>query len=186
MPDPAIDVRIAGGAKFRELSKQLKGPAGKELRASLNKGIRAAAKPAVDDLKAAVMAIDSKVTGKSGASSGEVARAQHAGSGKVQRKRSHGLRATIARSIQVKITASGPRAGVRIRIDGSKLPEDQQKLPKALDSAKGWRHPVFGNKNVWVTQKGKPWWAVTINKHEDEMRSRILAAMKETADKLKG
>lgn len=183
MADPPIDVKIQLGKGFADLNKKLKG-AEKSLRTELNKAIRDSTKPAVADLKAAVMAIDSKVTGKSGVGSGEVSRAIHAGSGKIQRKRSHGLRATIARSIQTKITTSGSRTGVRIRIDGTKLPADQQKLPKALDSANGWRHPVFGNKSVWVTQKGQPWWAVTVNKHRDDIRAKIRAAIDSTVSKL--
>lgn len=185
MASSGIDLRITGGESFAALSKRLKGPAQKTLRLEMNKAIREAAKPMVADLKAAVMAVDSKVDGKAGLGSAEVARAMHAGSRKVEAKKSHGLRATIARSIQLKITASGPRTGVRIRVDGTKLPEDERKLPMDLDNPKGWRHPVFGNRDKWVTQHGRPWWDVTILKHKETVRSRILDAMKSTADKIK-
>jgi hypothetical protein len=166
--------------QFTELSKRLKSSS-KELRKELNKEIRAAAKPAVDDVKAAVLAINSKVSGASGLNSGETARAVHAGSGKIQRSRSHGLRATIARAVQLKITTNG----VRIVVDSSKLPEGQKNLAKALDNPKGWRHPTFGHE-PWVTQTGDHYFEPNIEKRKDDIRSRITAAMHTIAEKVRG
>jgi hypothetical protein len=40
------------------------------------------------------------------------------------------------------------------------MPEsDEAIIPRGLDRAAGWRHPVFGNMNVWVTQTAsRPGW----------------------------
>jgi hypothetical protein len=169
--------------------------ANKEIRTELNKAIRLTAVPIVAELKAAVMSIDSHVTGNGtsgpgrdssgrfistrrliSSGGGEAARAQHAGSGKSQANRNHGLRATIARAIQVKITYAGNRVGVRLRVDGTKLAPDQRTLPMALDKPK-FRHPVFGQ-DVWVDQTGKArWWQDTVYKHAPEIRAEMIAAM---------
>jgi hypothetical protein len=177
-----VDIRIVESRQFAEMAAKLKG-ADRQLRLGLNKAIRTAAVPVVVHLKTEVMSITSKVDGKSGSSSGETARAQHAGSRKIQAGRSHGLRATIARAIQVKVTSVGPRASVRIRVDASQLPADEKTLPRALDSAKGWRHPVFGH-DAWVHQTGKPWWHRTILEHEAQFREAITKAMREVVAKL--
>jgi hypothetical protein len=182
--DGGIDIKVSSQA-FTDLAAKLKGPASKTLRANLQKQIRLATAPVLADLKQAAMDISTKADSPTRTSlgSGNTARAMHAGSRKIQSKRDHGLRATIARAIQLKITLNGPRTGVRLRVDTTQLPAEQGKLPGYLDSGQGWRHPIFGT-DVWVTQKGKPWWGVTIDKHVDEIRQRISAAVKDTTDQL--
>jgi hypothetical protein len=205
--DSPIELKFTIGKDFAELSKRLR-TADKTLRKELNKQIRDATKPVVADLKSAVMAIDSRVDNsgvgktrvggggalaraakafdatKASRSVGEARAKGLAKSVEDTRAGRHGLRATIARAIQTKITTSGFRTGVRIRVDGTKLPEDQRTLPQALDAEGGWRHPVFGNREVWVDQFGKPWFASTIRKHAAAVRAKVAQAVKDTAEKL--
>jgi len=56
-------------------------------------------------------------------------------------------------------------AGVRVqrRTDGATITtqmpeEDEAVIPLGLDTRKGWRHPVFGNREKWVRQHGKYSW----------------------------
>lgn len=203
MPEPAIDVRIAGGQQFKELAKKLGDPVRRDLRLELQKEIRAAAAPVISELQQAVTAIDSKAEGHG---SGARARAEHAfGKSKggragasvedITKARArvekayqagkHGLRARIAKAIKLKIRTSGSSPGVRIEVATSGLPEDQRSLPKHLDSPKGWRHPVFGHRDAWVQQYGQPWWSVTIERHRDPVRARIIAAMHTIANKVR-
>jgi hypothetical protein len=36
---------------------------------------------------------------------------------------------------------------------------DEAIIPRGLDRVSGWRHPVFGNRSVWVRQTAsKPGW----------------------------
>lgn len=181
----SIDIKLTGGNQFKELSKKLKDPVRKDLRENLLKQIRTAARPLVDDARVRVLAIQSHTdaSGHAGINSGVVARTAHAGS-RGGAARDHGLRATIARAIQLKVRTTGNTPGVSIRVDTTKLPADQRKLPRALDSAKGWRHPVFGH-DTWVTQHGQPWWTPTFEHRADEVRARIIVAMRETAAKVK-
>jgi hypothetical protein len=68
-----------------------------------------------------------------------------------------GLRDTIARGVEVSNRASGPRAGVRIIHRTSALPPDQKSLPRHMNRGR-WRHPVFGDREAWVTQTFTPGW----------------------------
>lgn len=203
MPEPAIDVRIAGGQQFKELAKKLGDPVRRDLRLELQKEIRAAAAPVISELQQAVQSIESRSQGHGGGAQARAfdaaarskafrtngtaeeklkathraMRAFHAGK--------HGLRARIAKAIKLKIRTSGSSPGVRIEVAASGLPEDQRTLPKHLDSPKGWRHPVFGHRDAWVQQYGQPWWSVTIERHRDPVRARIIAAMHTIANKVK-
>lgn len=75
-----------------------------------------------------------------------------------------GLRATTARSLTITVKDNGyaQQIGVRITTDGRKFPENARRLPRNLDSDKGWRHPVFGRKGedrsswTWARQYGTP------------------------------
>lgn len=67
-----------------------------------------------------------------------------------------GLRASISRSITAEYRESGNYAGLAVRARGSSMPPSQRALVKASNRGKGWRHPVYGNKNVWVTQTMLP------------------------------
>lgn len=174
-----VDVALEPSREFKELAKRLKS-AQKDVRGELRKAIVTQSRPIVGHLQQAVTAIDSKVDSRGAASSGETARAMHAGSRKIEAKRSHGLRATIARAIQVKVRTNG----VQIRVDLARLPVEQRKLPRALDSPKGWWHPVYGH-NTRVHQVGASWWSRTIETHHDDVRRAILAAMRTVADKVK-
>jgi hypothetical protein len=43
------------------------------------------------------------------------------------------------------------------------MPEkDEAVIPLGLDTRKGWRHPVFGNREEWVTQRGEFSWFMEI------------------------
>lgn len=98
-------------------------------------------------------------------------------------ERKAGLRSTIAAAITLKVTTSGRRAAVRITVDEKKLPPDQRALPWALDSPRGWRHPTFDHRPQ-VRQKGRPWFAVTINRFAPQVRADVIKAMDDIANKI--
>lgn len=44
------------------------------------------------------------------------------------------------------------------------------------------RHPVFGNREAWVTQQVKPgWFTDAMNAHADEVRRELMAALERVA-----
>lgn len=182
------EVRVAGAEQMRQLARDLK-RVDKKLAAKLRKSIRDAARPAVADAKSAVTSLP--VTGSRGGGTKKRAdqhlqRAKDPASEKAQaRARARaGLRRSIAAAIKTDIRDGGRKAGVRIVVDGSKLPADQRTLPRRMNTKKGWRHPLFGNRERWYGQKGKPWFEPSIRRHVTRVRKTILAAMDEIAAEL--
>lgn len=206
MPD---DVRITGAEQLATLSKRLKaaGLVGKKLRKELLKAVRAGAKPALADTRAAVKSIP--VTGARGGGRKQRERrkfrqaygdfiekteedeldsaaiAAQRERIRARSKRGTGLRDSVARSLRLVVKTGSRSTLVRIEVDASKMPEDQRTLPRHLDSAKGWRHPTFGH-DPWVSQKGRPWFEVTIRKHAPAVQAHIVKAMDDIANKIEG
>jgi hypothetical protein len=155
---PAVaDIRIEGGQNIAAISKRLSAAGSGGLKKELRRTVVAAAKPLQADLRAAVMRLDSKAAGLGG---GSRRRSQHRGAKSVTRR--HGLRASIARSVKIKVRMTGATAGVRVYVDRKALPHSQRNLPAAMNDPGGWRHPVWGNRKAWVQQTGGPWWTSTV------------------------
>ncbi len=179
--------------QYRVLARKLREAGRKDLRAKLRERINEAGKPVVDEVRTAVR--DLQVTSHGG---GGKRRQQYAALQAGRRayrrgadvraaaarafKRSTHLRDVIAAATKLQITAKG----VRIIVNSSQLPESQQTLPRRLDSPKGWRHPVFGNREYWVDQKGGPWFAETIKKKAPAFRSAIVKAMDDIQKEIEG
>lgn len=177
MPPVGIGVKVANAQAYRQLAKDLRKAGRTDLRKALRKKISEAGKPVLEDVKAAARAIP--VTSRGGGTRQRrrynVSRATTDRAKQSAERRHAGLRATIAAATKLQITAKG----VRFVVQSSKLPADQQSLPRHLDSEKGWRHPVFGDKNVWVHQKGRPYFGATIKKKAPAFRRAIVEAMEE-------
>lgn len=173
---------------YRDLSKRLRtaGARGKGLRANLRKQIVEAGKPAVEEVKQAVLSIPITSHGGGGAQrlTYNVGRATTARAKKSASRRNTHLRATIASATRMQITAKG----IRIVVNSAKLPADQRNLPRHLDSEKGWRHPTFGRRGrgEWPLQKGKPYFAVNIKKHAPDIRRAVVKAMDDTIAQIEG
>jgi hypothetical protein len=94
------------------------------------------------------------------------------------------LRREVARTIVVRTSFSA--AGVRVNIDslGSRMPRGKETLPRHLDSAKGWNHPVWGHgpRRTWHwtrrRQHGKTgWFERPVIEDAREFRDAALAAI---------
>ena len=64
----------------------------------------------------------------------------------------------IPGAIRISTSLSGPRAGVSIRVDSKKAPHARP-FEGITDRRDSFRHPVFGDREVWVTQKDRPFLA---------------------------
>jgi len=65
------------------------------------------------------------------------------------------------------------------------MPEKQGNLPKYTASPKGWRHPVYGNTEVWVHQVMKPkWWLDAARPHWGTARREMNAATDRVAKQI--
>lgn len=177
-----VQISVTGAEQLERLGKRLKEAGDKELTKELRKGLKKAADPAVRHVQHAIRTLPVRGARGGGKSAREIH--QQRANFKRVRMRSSGLRESIARAIKARISTAGSGAAVRIRTSASELPADQRKLPRYLDRDKGWRHPVFGNREVWVAQYGRPWFGETLKKEGPAVRREVLEAMHVIAEKI--
>lgn len=191
MPPVTVSLAATNVGAYRDLAKRLRKAGKKDLKAKLRKQITEAGRPVLDEVKAAVR--DLPVTSRGGGGkrrqqfnafrAEEAARRAGKDTGAAigrGLRKAHGLRASIASATKLQITAKG----VRFVVQSAALPPSQRTLPRHLDSAKGWRHPVFGDREVWVEQKGRPYFGATIKKRAPAFRRAIVQAMNEISNEL--
>lgn len=138
---------------------------GTKLARGLTKEIRQALRPAVEEAKSAILSMP--VAGGIESVGGEP------------------LRATIARNIKAEARLSGKKAGARVRVRKRNMPRGFENAPMRTNRRKGWRHPVFGNVDVWVHQEGKPdWFDDAMRHHHGELRRAVVRAMADSARRI--
>jgi len=128
----------------------------KKLKTALRKNIREVTKAIVKDVQAEVL---KPPTYKSAANT-----------------KSTGLRKNIAANVKVKIN-TGAKPGVTIVSSGL--------MARGYDGTRRWRHPVFGNFDVWTSQFGRPYFRNVIEPRKDEVRKAVADAMEEALRSLK-
>jgi len=89
-----------------------------------------------------------------------------------KRDRSTGMRKRIKASLKTRVVAGATRSGISIRADKS----------TGGVMVKGWnkkvlRHPVFGNKENYVSQFGQPYWWEPIKAGQTQAKEKALAAI---------
>jgi len=121
---------------LRAISRALRAEEdGKELRKELTRNMREALKPGAAQAKSAIMSMSS-VTPHDGPA----------------------LKTAIARKIRPEVRISGKFPGAKIKAFKTKTLRGFPNAPKRTNRASGWRHPVYGNREVWVQQHGKTKW----------------------------
>lgn len=121
---------------LRNISNALKAEEdGKALRKELTKNMREALKPGAAQAKSSIMSMASTTP--------------HDGPA---------LKTAIARKIRPEVRISGRFPGAKIKAFKTKNLRGFPNAPKRTNRASGWRHPVFGNREVWVQQTGKVKW----------------------------
>lgn len=167
MGNVPIFVSVQGAKRLQRLSKNLKEAGRGDLQRELRKEIRQAGQPVVADLRRAVMGVD--VTSSEG--------------GTAPPDTSTGLRARVAKATGLSVTARG----IRFRVSGRRLGNfpGAAKYLEAVGRYARWRHPVFGNRDRWVEQRGDPWFYPTIRKHAGQFRQACTRAMEKTALKIR-
>jgi hypothetical protein len=87
-----------------------------------------------------------------------------------------GLRGRVAQGVGVKITGSG------VQVTASMNQQDERNIPAYLDARDGWRHPVFGNRSVWVHQStGGSWFSEVIQDGQPELERRLTDVWEDAA-----
>lgn len=182
MPTAPIFVAVEGAQELKALRARLKAAKRVDLQRKLREKIKDAGNPVVKDIRAAVM--DLKVTR---GSDPYARRSQSVGNpGPGSDKRSTGLRARTARAVGISQT----RKGIRIKVSAKKFGDYGVTLPRRMDAElprwRRWRHPAFGNMEVWVEQRGSNWFLSTIRHHRPAFRKAVFAAMDEVGKELTG
>lgn len=96
------------------------------------------------------------------------------------------LRSAIARRIVGEVRFSGKATGIRVRAKRKGMPRGFEHAPKRTNARGGWRRPVYGNKEVWVTQIGVPGWFDDVMKDQrPEAQRQCMQAMEDTARRIK-
>lgn len=82
-------------------------------------------------------------------------------------------RAALIAATRVAVSFSERTAGARIVTSASRLPPEHKGLLNVYNKS-SVRHPVFGMDDVWVTQRGRPYFGTVIRK---AMNRRLLKEM---------
>jgi gas vesicle protein len=135
---------------------------GKELRKELAKTMREALKPGAQEAKSSIMAMSSAGLATAPA-----------------------LRSSIARKIRPEVKLGGRWSGARVKAFKTKNVRGFPNAPKRTNRAGGWRHPVWGNREVWVQQHGKvDWFDRSFAGRESTYKAAVEAAMENMARRI--
>jgi hypothetical protein len=146
-----------------------------DLKKALRKKMTALAKPIVQEVRAAALAIPSR--------GGEVAG--------MRKKKGEllGLRAGLATATKSDISTTGRGAVMHIRVSTSRflsVSGRPRTIPYYMEGRRKrkWRHPVFGNKEFWVEQASHPFLSETVIKRRNEFADGLTDAVNETLEQL--
>lgn len=140
----------------------------KRFYANLRAALRDAAEPMVADMKANIRAIPS------------------------QGKYRWGMREAMVKGTRASIVTggkTGARAGIRIQSKPKPVTYTTRGGAKvhdfpiaAFNARRGvFRHPVFGNREKWSEQQGRPWFGAVVYQHQEDVRRRIAEALSDAA-----
>lgn len=136
---------------------------GKQLRKELAKNMREALKPGAAEAKSSIMAMPS---------AGIMPTAP-------------ALRTSIARKIRPEVKLGGRWSGARVKAFKTKNVRNFPNAPKRLNRASGWRHPVYGNREVWMQQRGKvDWFDRAFQGRESVYKAAVEQAMEDMARRI--
>lgn len=168
-----IALTVKGADKLREMARKLREAHRTDLPKELDRAIRGAAKPTLAAIREAARRIETKGVPKPGA--------KHPFRGPSTPK---GLRDKIAGAVVADARTGGEDPRVQFRVASSKLPANIQQMPRKFDAGGTFRHPVMGNREIWVSQTAKPWFWAPIRDHIKDFRGEIDKALDEVKAKL--
>lgn|SRR5690606_4764374 len=163
-----MNVEIEVGREVRRVADQLRA-VDKTLPTKLRRELRGAAKAGVQRVKREAKALPAK--GRRG------------GTGE-HPHRPRQLRRTVARGVRVRAST---KTGMRII---TAMPDTEQSvIPRGLDSRTrhaggGWRHPVFGNRDVWVAQTGGSWFLEPLAEEQPQVMRNIRDVLDKAAEQV--
>ncbi|MFJ9114484.1 hypothetical protein ACIRJO_02930 [Streptomyces sp. NPDC102394] len=134
------DFEMRTSRDLQRIARELRRMDDAELKKRFGRELRAAARPMVPAVRQAIRQIPSK-----------------------QPYSASGLRGRMAKAVKLEVRTTGRQAGVRLRVDGRKMPDHEKSLQAYMEGVKRpWRHPVYGNREVWVKQDPSPYFYKTV------------------------
>jgi hypothetical protein len=96
------------------------------------------------------------------------------------------LRELLAKATWVQARLTGKEAGVRIRSDGRRMPNQMKSLPGYAEGVRRrpWRHPVHGDRDTWVTQQPFPRFYEAVQPDEAAARRNVNQAIDKVFDEI--
>jgi hypothetical protein len=163
---------MAGGPPFQlrvthegldQLARALKAEEdGKQLRKELAANLREALKPGAEQAKGSIMGMISLHSHPAPA-----------------------LRSSIAKKIRPEVKLGGRWSGARVKAFKTKNVRGFPNAPKRTNNPRGWRHPVWGNREVWAHQRGKlEWFDRAFAGREAMYKQAVHEAMEEMARRI--
>jgi hypothetical protein len=149
-----MQVTLRDVGDLKAVSRALRQAAnGKELRKQLTRELRSEIAPMVAEVKAAWRAVPSRS-----------ARPK--------------LRRALVKATRGQVRLTGKEAGIRVRTDGRRMPQGARALPTYAEGTKRpWRHPVYGNRDVWVSQRPFPRFFRAVRPDQARVRQQIEQAV---------
>jgi hypothetical protein len=130
-----MSFQLRSGRDLARISRELRRMDDRELLKRYRRELRAAARPLVPAVRASIRQIPSK-----------------------RPYTAAGLRGQMARATGLEVKTTGRQAAVIIRVDGRKMPPKAKAVQAYMEGIKPrWRHPVYGNRNVYVQQPPHPY-----------------------------
>jgi hypothetical protein len=90
---------------------------------------------------------------------------------------------TIARAVRTVVRTTVPM--VRLEVAPTPQARGFARAPRHTQERRGWRHPVYGNREKWVTQKGRPdWFTDAVKGDRERYTAAALDALEDFGDAL--
>jgi hypothetical protein len=162
--EAAVQLVLVDSGDLKAISKALRHHAdGKRLRSELIAELKETARPMEKAVKVAWLAAPSR-----------------------QPASGQDLRRLLARSTWVQARLTGKEAGVRVRSDGRRMPNRMKALPGYAEGIRrrGWRHPVHGDRDIWVNQRPFPRFFAAVQPDEAAARRRCNQAVDTVFDEI--
>ena len=160
------------GANLRTIGRELRNMDAAKVTGIFKKALEDAARPYPMRVRASALAIPVKEDGK------------HTG-----------LRARIAQCATQASWTTGREAGVSVWMDTRRMEPDYRTPPLYMDgvaagpSRRGytrWRHPVYGNRDAWVTQEAHPYFSRAVEPLGPAAGIALRGALEDVTRQLSG
>jgi hypothetical protein len=150
-------VELRSGRELARITRELRRMDDPELLKRFRKELRKAAKPLVPAVRSSIRQIPSS-----------------------RPYSAAGLRGQLSRATKLEVKTSGRQAAAVIRVDGRKMPPKAKALQSYMEGTKPrWRHPVFGNTDVWVQQPPQPYFYKVMKAAGPKARRAVNKVMDE-------